>query len=540
MRGVSSLTDAVTAEAVGALWLERVLEPISHAGRRAKEERRPFAPGQEREARAAIADVLATAERCSLEQAHALRAVVRGLPEPSETLARVAAGGGLEDLDIHQLLSFLDGLHTLRERGAGRLPERLLPVPFEGLHASLARGRQRSGGFYLDGPFDAALVEARAAERRAREAYECERARLREAAQALLGDAAREEGEFAVLRGTFAGLPPEGVRVIREAATYRVFELANDAPALAAFSLLEETRGSVAAAEERVRACITREVRVQADALLAEAQRVGEIDLHLAAVSFALAERAVAPEIVENAEVLMVEARLLPLERRLAEHGRRYVPISLHLDGQAVVTGPNMGGKSAALRTAGFVQLCAQWGLPVPARAARVGFVERICWLGVTAGAADRSGLLSSFGSEIVRLAQALDGIAGQRLLLIDEFARTTSPNEGRALVVALLESLRERGDLALVTTHFAGVAEAAGVPHLAVVGLRRAFPVSGGARPALEEALAVIGDAMDYRLTPAAQSEASGGAAIALARLLGLDDGLTARAERELRSARL
>ncbi|TAM59182.1 hypothetical protein EPN52_08825 [bacterium] len=539
MRSRSALTDAQTAEALGAAWLERVLEPVSRAGRLAKDGLRPFAPGQESEARAAAAEVLQTAQRCGEGQARTLREILRRLPEPGATLALVAAGGTIDDAELTGLLLFLEGLRTLRERGRGLLPERLLPESLEDLYAHLARGRTRGGGFYLDDAFDPALAHVRSAAERARQDYACERARLRAAAEAVLGDAAREDGEFAIMRDTFAGPAPACVHVLREAPLYRIFELSDDAAALAALAVLEAAREQVATAEERVREALALELCGRAGALLAQARRAGEIDLHLGAAIFAQEHHAVAAEIVADRELTIVEGRLLPLEQRLAEQGRRYVPISFELRGQAVITGPNMGGKSAALRTAGFIQLCAQWGLPVPARSARLGLVSSIRWLGGAAGD-ERDGLLSSFGNEIVALAGALDETApAARLLLIDEFARSTSPREGRALVVALLQALRERGELALATTHFANVAEATGVPHYAVAGVRRVLAQPGLAKPALAEALRMIGEAMDYRLVPASLAGAAGEDAIALARLLGLDGRLIAHAERELRAAR-
>jgi len=68
--------------------------------------------------------------------------------------------------------------------------------------------------------------------------------------------------------------------------------------------------------------------------------------------------------------------------------------------------------------------------------------------------------------------ADALAATIAPALLLIDDFARTTGPREGRALLVALVEALAARGTFALVTTHFEGVALAAGVAHLTIAGL--------------------------------------------------------------------
>ena len=140
-----------------------------------------------------------------------------------------------------------------------------------------------------------------------------------------------------------------------------------------------------------------------------------------------------------------------------------------------------MGGKSVALRTCGFVAVCAAFGLPVPAARARLGLFDRIAWLGI-GREEPMGGLLSSFAREVLALKELLTSDAVRLLVLADEFARTTNPREGKALVVALLERLRARGACGLAATHLEGVAEAAGARHFAVRGLRE-IPGRPGAR---------------------------------------------------------
>jgi DNA mismatch repair protein MutS2 len=222
-------------------------------------------------------------------------------------------------------------------------------------------------------------------------------------------------------------------------------------------------------------------------------------------------------------------ARYLPLEDGLVERGRPYTPLSLELNGVGVVTGPNMGGKTAALRTLGFVVACVALGVPVPAQAAGVALVDDIAWLGLEASPSD-DGVLSAFGREVVALRALLGRPRGRALVLVDEFARTTSPREGRALLVALLERLREDGALALATTHLTGIAAAAGVGHYAVGGLGP-LAAPAGAPLDLERALGRIAAAMDYGLQRVAEDAVPAADAVALAEALGLDAALIDRA---------
>jgi hypothetical protein len=108
-------------------------------------------------------------------------------------------------------------------------------------------------------------------------------------------------------------------------------------------------------------------------------------------------------------------------------------------------------------------------------------------------------------------------------LILADEFARTTTPHEGRALLIALLARLRERGACGMAATHLAGIPAAAGVRHFAVRGLRGIPP-----RPAtgdVGEALHALADAMDYTIAEVVGDASQRADAIALTALLGMDE---------------
>ena len=188
-----------------------------------------------------------------------------------------------------------------------------------------------------------------------------------------------------------------------------------------------------------------------------------------------------------------------------------------------------MGGKSAALATTGFLCACAALGVPPPAREATLPLLDAIAWIGGE-GPEDRARLLSSYAAEVVHARDTLALATPRTLVLVDEFARTTGPREGRALLIAFVEALRERGTFALVATHFDGAAATARVPHLRIAGLRDG---SLGALDAndLDAALDAINAAMDYRVVEAGEGNAASDA-LALARLLGLDSAIVARAE--------
>jgi hypothetical protein len=517
------MTDALTAERIGLVWLRAALEPVGAFGRRLDETIAPYGPGDETRALEEITGVVARARTLDRDGVARLRAALRAVPEPSPIFARARAGDPLGDVDFYELGRFVDGLAALARAwdAAGGAPERRPPT-LAALEMILAPGRE-NGGFYLVDTFGEALPAARAALAAAEAELDARREAIAQHVRATTGvDPVGDE--FVVLREVYDGPLPDGVRLVRDAPTYRTAALELSTGARdAAFARMSE-------AEEQARRALAERIAVEAaranDALCA----LGALDRELARVAFAQRWGSCVPVLAAGG-VRFGEAVFAPLSDALSERGRRYTPLSLDLQGVAVLTGPNMGGKSAALATAGFLCACVALGVPPPAREAALPLLETIAWIGGD-GPQDRTRLLSSYAAEIVRGRETLAQASPRGLILIDEFARTTGPREGRALLIAFVEALRARGALALVATHFDGIAETARVAHLRIAGLREG--ALGEVSPNdLDAALDAINRAMDYRVVDARDGAARSDA-LALAALLGFDPAAIARA-REL-----
>jgi DNA mismatch repair protein MutS2 len=149
------------------------------------------------------------------------------------------------------------------------------------------------------------------------------------------------------------------------------------------------------------------------------------------------------------------DARHSVLEDTLRAQGRTVVPMTLELGGTKtvlVISGPNTGGKTVALKTVGLAVLSAQSGIPVAAATARLPLVDHVL---VDIGdeqsiAAD----LSTFSAHMLNVRAMLEAATPRSLVLVDELGTGTAPEEGAALAVALLDEFRERGCLTLATTH--------------------------------------------------------------------------------------
>ncbi len=527
--------DAVTAERIGLTWLRAAVAPVGAFGRRHDEAMIPYGRGDEARAYAEIAEVVALADRLEGEAVPRVRAALRAVPEPSPIVARARAGDALTDVDFYELGRFVDALDALARAwdaahraaydNADPAQDNVVaarrPPVLDALRSLLAPGRE-GGTFYLADAFAPGLGGARAALAAAETEFEAQREAIAKRVRAAIG-VDPVGGEFVVLREVYDGPLPDDVLVARETPTYRAGTVRVILPER------DAAAERVAEEEEAARRVLADGIVTETDAIAAATRALGALDRLLARVAFAQRWGGCVPSFVDD-RVAFDEAAFAPLAEALAARGRSYTPLSLELRGVAVLTGPNMGGKSAALATAGFLCACAALGIPPPAREASLPLFQQIVWIGGE-GPEDRARLLSAYAAEVVRARDALERSSPRSLVLVDEFARTTGPREGRALLIAFVEALRARGAFALVATHFDGVAETADVPHLRIAGLRGAL--HGAIGGDVDAALDAINAAMDYRVVEArGGSEASD--ALALARLLGLGESLIARA-REL-----
>lgn len=200
---------------------------------------------------------------------------------------------------------------------------------------------------------------------------------------------------------------------------------------------------------------LTERLRAAAGPLRHAANTIADLDSLFARARFARDFDACIPAFSETPRLELAEARHPVLEDKLRRESRAIVPMSLTLAGEErllVISGPNTGGKTVALKTAGLAALSAQCGIPVAAQRAVVSLFDRIL---VDIGdeqsiAAD----LSTFSAHMLNLKSMLAEVTPESLVLVDEMGTGTAPEEGAALAVALLEEFRRKNCIVLATTH--------------------------------------------------------------------------------------
>jgi DNA mismatch repair protein MutS2 len=182
---------------------------------------------------------------------------------------------------------------------------------------------------------------------------------------------------------------------------------------------------------------------------------IAELDSVFARGRFARDFDACMPEFSDQPELRLEGARHPVLEDKLRKEKRAIVPMSLALSGEErllVISGPNTGGKTVALKTTGLAVLAAQTGIPVAAQHAALSIFDRVL---VDIGddqsiAAD----LSTFSSHMLNLKSMLEEATPNSLVLVDEMGTGTAPEEGAALAVALLDAFQQKHCFVLATTH--------------------------------------------------------------------------------------
>jgi DNA mismatch repair protein MutS len=267
--------------------------------------------------------------------------------------------------------------------------------------------------------------------------------------------------------------------------------------------IFEELRNAVLVRSAQLRAC---------------AAAVAEVDVLLSLARVAAESGWVRPVVDESDVIEVVQGRHPVVERALAASGEGpFVPNDLSLDSErrlVVLTGPNMAGKSTAMRQVALIVVLAQAGSFVPAQRARIGLVDRLF---TRVGAADDLARgQSTFMVEMAECARILHQATPRSLLLLDEVGRGTSTFDGLALAWAIAEHLHDVSKArTLFATHYHELCDLAREkPH--AVNLTMAVSDVNGRVVFLR------------RVVPGAASRSYG---IHVARLAGLPEIVVARA---------
>ena len=222
--------------------------------------------------------------------------------------------------------------------------------------------------------------------------------------------------------------------------------------------------------EERVLRKLSRSIATHGEDAMASLQAAANLDAAVARGRLSLKIGGIRPNLELRDDLDQVDTLTL-VEARHPLIGDDVVPISMHLGDDRrglVITGPNTGGKTIALKTLGLMALMHQSGIQIPAREGSTLPIFDGVYADIgDAQSIDRS--VSTFSSHMERVIRIIDSATDRSLVLLDELGTGTDPEEGSALARAILERLINQGIWTCATTHHRQVSEfAANHDHLA------------------------------------------------------------------------
>lgn len=283
--------------------------------------------------------------------------------------------------------------------------------------------------------------------------------------------------------------------------------------------------------ELEVRKKICSQLRKFSEAIEDNLQCIGRLDLIIAKAYFSIGFNCVKPTVA--AEGIQIHGgRNIKLELHLRKDDKEFTPIDIDINrGVTCITGANMGGKTVALKTLGMIAVMVHYGLFVPADKVSMPLRDFIF---ISIGDMQSIDMgLSTFGGEILKLREILDRADEKGIILIDELARGTNPKEGYAISKAIINYLKDKNTVTMITTHFDGLADDKDVKHLQVQGISpEDFKKISELIEDKNEGVALLHEYMNYKLREIKEVKEVPKDAINISRLMGLDEEILMDAE--------
>lgn len=504
-------------------------------------EQEPFLPGQEE------------ALREELQRVQRMMDIAVGFPKDTGLLRETfmvmkdntfsierAATSVLSVVEIFELKSLLLQMEKIVELSEKlNFPEEFIPADTTALLDVLDPGGDRLNTFYIYDSFSEILGQLRKDKKeKEREIRKQQKAR-KEFIKQKYGLALTPKFELVVSKSDQQSIKmiDEISEMTRSDEDYMsvTFSLTATEEVELLMKECDELMSKIEDEELCVRERLSKEISKYEAVLLENCRRLGQLDITLSKALYAEKYNCIMPEIADEHILEFEDGRNLQLEEALRiRNGGEYCPVSMSLtDGVTCITGANMGGKTISLKLAGMVSILAQYGFFVPCRKARVGLSNYMQILIGDSQSIERG--LSSFGSEMEELKEILENSKERSLLLIDEIASGTNPSEGLALTRSLVDYLKKKPYITLMTTHFDSVTEDKEVKNLQVMGLagvdfdRLDKELRYAKR---KDRINIISKYMDYRLVVVEDAAEIPRDALNIAKMLGIDKDIIEKAK--------
>ncbi|MDD6646631.1 MAG: hypothetical protein PUF60_02295 [Firmicutes bacterium] len=540
MAAVKRLANVKTRKETGLDYVVSAVNLLTPFGTKQIKEQKPFVPGQEEALRAELnrVQVIMDIAEKNPKEIELLQETFMMMKDNTFTIERSGSSvlSVVEIFEIKSLLLQMEKVGILAAKLS--IPAEFIPDDTEKLLDTLDPGKDRLNTFYIYDVFSQKLGELRKEKKETERELRKKQKALREIVKDKYGVNLTPKFEVVISKSDPQSIKMIGeiTELIRSDEDYMsvTFSLAPTEGTDACIRRSDELMTLIEEEELEVREYLSKEISSYERVLLENCEKLGRLDITLSKAIYADRHDCVMPEIVNEHVIEFEDGRNLQVEDILKEKGKEYCPVSIALDdGVTCITGANMGGKTVSLKLVGMVAILAQYGFFVPCRRARVGLSNYMQILIGDSQSIERG--LSSFGSEMEELKEILDNGRDRSLILIDEIASGTNPAEGLALTKSLVDYLKTKAYITLITTHFETVTEDVSVRNMQVKGLAGAdfSRLDKEIRYAgRKERIDIISRYMDYRLVLVEDAAEIPKDALNIAKMLGIDRDIIEKAK--------
>ncbi|PAB56322.1 lysine 5,6-aminomutase reactivase ATPase KamC [Anaeromicrobium sediminis] len=446
----------------------------------------------------------------------------------------------VELYEIKSFVFFLKDISTLLEKIKWNMPKELIITSMPQIEKLLDPQNSGVNTFYVYDSYSKSLAKVRDEIKSIESEIYRQNKIIREKIQKDLGIKIRPNGEVSINKNDMdlLGKVDRCPNLAYSSETYMNItykvkidsDKDQDLTKINDLKLLEEQE------EFNVRKRLSMEIKKYLEFFYDNISAIGKIDLLIAKGYLAIGTNSVKPEIAPDERLYIQNGRHIKVADTLRKQEKEFTPISVDLKrGVTCITGANMGGKTISLKLIGVLCAMAQFGLFVPADEMIFSMKDYIFFSLGDLQSTDKG--LSTFGAEILEVKNIIDRSNEDGLLLIDELARGTNPQEGFAISKALINYMKDKESITIITSHFDGLTKDSDIYHLQVKGLvgvdmkKLKTEIENSSNLGIE----IVHKYMDYRLIEVNNEDKVPRDAINIARLMGLQEHLIKEAEKYL-----
>jgi len=507
------------------------IKTITEYGIKVKTEFKPFRIGQEADLKEEFNKIRAFIETPKRRD---IIDVLKHIKNIYETLERAKSNQVLDEVELFEIKNFLIQTEKMGKILKTLSLKDLELSPLPQLYELLDPANEKLNTFYIYDEYSEKLKSIRAEKKQADKDIIVLKKKIKEEIEKKYNVKLNLKDEVTISKikkeRAEELLQENNLRVSGENYLNIIFKIKNNDEIDELEKKLECLKNEEEEEEFLIRQRISKEIKEFYEIIKNNIRVIGITDYIIAKANYAQKTRSVEPVLTDELKINIKAGRNLKLEKALKEKHKDYVTIDVSIrKNVACITGANMGGKTVSLRMIGQIAAMVSYGLFVPCEYAEVCLFDRL-YISVGDDQSIEKGL-STFGAEIMNLKEALDNSDKRCLILIDELAGGTNPKEGYAITKAVVNYLKKKSCITVLTTHYDNVANDEEIQNLQVAGLSLLNEQDLYKINNIEQ----ISKYMDYRLIEVKYQKDIPKDALKIAKMSGIYEGIIKDAENYL-----